>query len=277
MEKKKPSLPALRFLLPAAAFLGLAVFLLLGLDRNPDEIPSPLIDKPAPAWRLARLAGAPSPVAPTPAGANGTGAKGISIDGTVTGGTVIGQRPSGAGPAGAAAGSGSGSGSGSTDGATRNGTSGAADAARANVPAGTGLTSAPAPGAGPATLDSAQLRGQPYLLNVWASWCLPCLQEHPQLLVLARMQQIRLVGMNYKDAPADASAWLRQHGNPFDDIVTDPRGRAGIDFGVYGVPETFLIDGDGHIRFKHTGVITPEVLQHRLLPAIAALKGAPSP
>lgn len=265
MEKKKPSLPALRFLLPAAAFLGLAVFLLLGLDRNPDEIPSPLIDKPAPAWRLSRLAGTPSPVAPTPSPAADTG----STPGPRANGTATDSLAGNADTVGTAD-------SGRPDGAARSDTSGSTGAATGVGQTGSTTASGPAPAAS-TILDAAQLRGQPYLLNVWASWCLPCLQEHPQLLVLARMQQIRLVGMNYKDAPADAGAWLRQHGNPFDDIVTDPRGRVGIDFGVYGVPETFLIDGDGHIRFKHTGVITPEVLQHRLLPAIAALKGAPAP
>lgn len=199
MEKKR-SLLFLRYLIPALLFIALAVFLLLGLGRNPNEIPSPLIDKPAPPYRLALLADTPPPAfGPLPTSM----ATGIPSDGT---------------------------------------------------------------------LDAQALRGAPYLLNVWASWCAPCLQEHPQMLALAKARNIHLVGLNYKDQAADARRWLHRHGNPFDTIVLDPKGRTAIDFGVYGVPETFLIDAQGQIRFKHVGPLTDDVLKQKLLPAMAAVK-----
>jgi cytochrome c biogenesis protein CcmG/thiol:disulfide interchange protein DsbE len=189
---------SLRYIVPVLLFLVVAGFLLLGLDRNPSEIPSPLIDKPAPAWSLPRLA-----------------AVGADKDGTTE-------------PV--------------------------------------------------AMLQGAWLKGAPYLLNVWASWCAPCLQEHPLLVELAGRRLITLVGINYKDRPQDATAWLARHGNPFGAIVADRDGRTAIDFGVYGVPETFLIDAEGVIRFKHIGPLTASVLNDKLLPAIAALPAAgPSP
>src|SRR5690606_17146292 len=94
------------------------------------------------------------------------------------------------------------------------------------------------PGGEATTLRSEALAGEPYLLNVWASWCGPCLQEHPQLVALARQKLVRIVGINYKDRPEDARAWLARHGNPFSHVVADHDGRTAIDFGVYGVPET---------------------------------------
>ena len=174
---------SLKYVLPVVLFLVVAGFLLLGLDRNPAEIPSPLIGKPAPDWSLPQLA-----------------------------------------------------------------------AEQAAPP-----------------LGNQALRGAPYLLNVWASWCAPCLQEHPQLIELAARKVIRIVGVNYKDRPDDARAWLKRHGNPFSDTVADRDGRAAIDFGVYGVPETFLIDAQGVIRFKQIGALTPQALREQLLPAIARL------
>jgi cytochrome c biogenesis protein CcmG/thiol:disulfide interchange protein DsbE len=120
------------------------------------------------------------------------------------------------------------------------------------------------------------LQGAPYLLNVWASWCAPCLQEHPQLIDLARRKVIRIVGVNYKDRPEDARAWLSRHGNPFSDTLADRDGRTAIVFGVYGVPETFLVDAQGVIRFKQIGALTAESLHDRLLPAIAKLAATPS-
>ncbi len=180
---------ALRYIVPIALFAVLAGFLLAGLDRNPNEIPSPLIGKPAPAYTLPHLA-PDAPVTP---------------------------------------------------------------------------------------LDSRTLAGAPYLLNVWASWCTPCLQEHPLLLDLSRRKLIRIVGINYKDRPDDARAWLRKHGDPFAITVADRDGRTAIDFGVYGVPETFLIDAGGVVRFKQIGPLTAEAVEKRLLPAIRTLSTAAGP
>ena len=189
-RRKKPARKAglfsWRYLLPAGFFVVLAVFLLQGLGRNPNEIPSPLIGKEAPAFELPRLAGVAAPDT--------------------------------------------------------------------------------------SSISSASLRGKPYLLNVWASWCMPCLQEHPQMMALAQRHRIRMVGMNYKDRPEDARRWLARNGNPFDEIMVDAQGRTAIDFGVYGVPETFLIDGEGRIRRKIVGAISIETLQNELLPAIERLE-----
>ncbi|GAA0907851.1 DsbE family thiol:disulfide interchange protein [Luteibacter anthropi] len=121
------------------------------------------------------------------------------------------------------------------------------------------------------SVDKASLLGKPYFVNVFASWCIECVHEHPQLLGSMRQLGLPLIGFNYKDDPAEATAWLAQHGNPFDTIVADRDGRAGIDFGVYGAPETFLIDGRGVIRYKHVGPITPEVIEGEIRPALAAL------
>ena len=172
----------LKYVVPALAFVVIVGFLLVGLGRDPSEIPSPLIGKPAPAWALPGLPGEDT------------------------------------------------------------------------------------------LLRSEALAGEPYLLNVWASWCAPCLQEHPQLVALAGRKLVRIIGIDYKDRPEDARAWLARHGNPFTHVVADRDGRTAIDFGVYGVPETFLVDGKGVIRFKHIGAITDEALQHRLLPAIEELR-----
>jgi cytochrome c biogenesis protein CcmG, thiol:disulfide interchange protein DsbE len=185
---------SLRYIVPVLLFLVLAGFLLLGLERNPSEIPSPLIGKPAPQWSLPRLA--------------------------------------------------------------------TTDAVAAGAQEEGGL------------LDGASLKGQPYLVNVWASWCAPCLQEHPVLVELAKRKVIRIVGINYKDRPEDARGWLSRHGNPFAAVVADRDGRTAIDFGVYGVPETFLVDAKGVIRFKHIGALTVEAVRGRLLPAIGALGSA---
>ena len=181
---------SLRYIVPVLLFLLVAGFLLLGLDRKPGEIPSPLIGKAAPSWALPRL---PSATASGAAVADGS------------------------------------------------------------------------------MLAANTLKGKPYLLNVWASWCAPCLQEHPILVDLARRNVITIVGVNYKDKPEDARAWLARHGNPFGATVADRDGRTAIDFGVYGVPETFLVDAQGIVRFKHIGALTDEAMRARLLPAIAAL------
>ncbi|MCD6681520.1 MAG: DsbE family thiol:disulfide interchange protein [Burkholderiaceae bacterium] len=167
---------ALRFIVPVAVFAIIAWFLLAGLDRNPREIPSPLIGKPAPDFSL--------PVTH--------------------------------------------------------------DLAR--------------------TWSPQALRGKVWLLNVWGSWCAACQVEHPVLNDLARTGEIPLIGLAWKDMPENSIAWLRKLGNPYSVVVSDVQGRVGIDYGVYGAPETFLIDGAGIIRYKHVGPVTPELLQQKLLP-----------
>lgn len=173
-----------KFLVPLVLFLVLAGFLGLGLTLNPRLVPSPLIDKPAPEFRLSQL-----------------------------------ENPDG-------------------------------------------------------YVSLADMRGKVWLLNVWASWCPACLQEHPVLLDLARQQVVPIVGLNYKDGRDDAIGWLRRHGDPYTTSVMDADGRVGIDYGVYGVPETFLIDQVGMIRYKHIGPVTPEAVRDLILPKIAELKRA---
>lgn len=172
----------LRYLLPLAAFLAMAVFLAMGLSRDPRAVPSAMIDKPAPAIGL------PSLLEPD-------------------------QK-----------------------------------------------------------LDVQSLRGQVWLLNVWASWCGPCKEELPVLREAARRHGIPLYGLNYKDKPEDARAWLARNGNPYIASASDVDGRVGIEYGVYGVPETFVIDGDGRIRYKQLGLITPELWRTRLQPMIESLQ-----
>jgi len=172
----------LRFLIPLALFIVLAGFLLRGLFLNPREVPSPLINKPAPQFTLAQLA-------------------------------------------------------------------------------------QPGQSFGPQ-----DMRGQVWLLNVWASWCVACRQEHPLLVELSKRKAVPIVGLNYKDKPDAASGWLAQFGNPYDLSVKDIDGRVGIDYGVYGVPETFLIDKAGVIRFKQIGPITEEVWTKKMQPLIEELR-----
>ncbi|HSV19210.1 MAG TPA: DsbE family thiol:disulfide interchange protein [Casimicrobiaceae bacterium] len=172
----------LRWSIPLAVFAILVVFLAIGLTRDPREVPSPLIGKPAPAFRLAQL-----------------------------------DQPD-------------------------------------------------------KLLGPADLRGQVWLLNVWASWCVSCRVEHPLLLDLAKAGIVPVVGLDYKDKPDDGRAWLAQHGDPYRVSVQDVDGRAGIDWGVYGVPETFVIDKNGTIRFKHIGPVTAEALQQTILPLVRELQ-----
>lgn len=172
-----------KFLIPLGLFVVLLAFLGIGLTLNPREVPSPLVDKPAPAFSLAQLH--------TP------------------------ER----------------------------------------------------------VLTPADLKGQVWLLNVWASWCVSCRQEHPLLVELGKANVVPIYGLNYKDQRPDALKWLDQFGNPYTASIMDPDGRVGIDYGVYGVPETFLIDKAGVIRYKQIGPITPEVLQQKLLPMIRSLQG----
>ena len=124
-------------------------------------------------------------------------------------------------------------------------------------------------------LETADLKtGKVTIVNFWASWCVPCHAEHPLLMALKDKADLVLAGINYKDAPADARHFLGANGNPYAKVGADLNGRAAIDWGVYGVPETFVVDGTGRITYKHLGPITEESLQSRLLPAIeAARKG----
>jgi len=187
-----------KFLIPLVLFFGLVVFLAVGLKRDPREIPSPLINKPAPDFTLPTLA-------------------------------VGGQ------------------------------------------------------------FSPAEMRGKVWMFNVWATWCVACREEHPVLVAFAEKHQVPIVGLSYKEIqPQDEAAklaehlklqvarersevWLKRHGNPYVTSVMDLDGRVGIDYGVYGVPETFLIDAQGVIRYKHVGPLTPEVLRERLGPLMKSL------
>lgn len=171
----------MRYAIPLVLFLALVAFLAIGLGRDPREVPSPLINKPAPTFRLVQL-----------------------------------KDPS-------------------------------------------------------RSFSSEDMRGKVWLLNVWASWCVACRDEHPMLLELARQNALPIYGLNYKDKPTDAISWLNELGDPYVLSVSDLDGRVGIDYGVYGAPETFLIDRDGVIRFKQIGPVTPEVWTKEIAPLLAEL------
>ncbi len=115
------------------------------------------------------------------------------------------------------------------------------------------------------------MRGQVWLLNVWASWCVACRQEHPLLVQYAKQAKVPIYGLNYKDERAAGMKWLADFGNPYTVSISDRDGRVGIDFGVYGVPETFVIDREGVIRYKQIGPLTPEVLRDTIVPLIKQL------
>ena len=172
----------MKFLIPLGVFAVLAVFLGLGLKLNPREIPSPLIGKPVPNFRLTRLHDAEQSFGPE------------------------------------------------------------------------------------------DFKGKVWLLNVWASWCASCRTEHPVLNAWAGNGEVEIVGLNYKDDPESARQWLAQLGNPYTLSVMDPDGRVGIDWGVYGVPETFVVDAHGIIRHKHTGPIAAQDIQTGLRPLVQRLK-----
>jgi cytochrome c biogenesis protein CcmG/thiol:disulfide interchange protein DsbE len=172
----------LKYIIPLVIFIVMAVFLAVGLNLNPRDIPSPLIDKPAPAFSAPKL-----------------------------------EAPS-------------------------------------------------------ETLSQADMKGKVWLFNVWASWCVSCRSEHPILNQLAQQKAAVIVGLNYKDEPDAAKNWLTQLGNPYDVSIMDQDGRIGIDWGVYGVPETFVIDKKGVIRYKHTGPVTSQDVQAIFLPLIAKLQ-----
>ena len=113
--------------------------------------------------------------------------------------------------------------------------------------------------------------GKVWILNVWASWCVACRQEHPVLIQMAREKDVPVYGLNYKDAPSDARMWLKQHGNPYELNAVDYKGDVGINYGVYGVPESFIIDKHGIIRHKVIGPITEEILHECIKPLVKML------
>lgn len=115
------------------------------------------------------------------------------------------------------------------------------------------------------------LLGKPYLLNVWATWCVSCRAEHETLVQLARTGLIDIYGLNWKDDRAGAQTWLRRLGNPYVASIFDQKGRTAIDLGVYGAPETFLVDSQGIIHYKHAGPVTPELINGTLLPMLEQL------
>lgn len=141
------------------------------------------------------------------------------------------------------------------------------------------------------TLSPKDMQGKVWLLNVWASWCVSCRQEHPVLVEFSKKASVPLLGLNYKEVRGDggfdmgkmsadeekklafqrANQWLSQHGNPYTATIMDLDGRVGIDYGVYGVPETYVIDKAGVIRMKHTGPISPEILSKKIMPLLAEL------
>jgi cytochrome c biogenesis protein CcmG, thiol:disulfide interchange protein DsbE len=140
------------------------------------------------------------------------------------------------------------------------------------------LIGKPAPGFELTRLDAPEqklkrddLLGKVWVLNVWASWCAPCREEHPLVMELARRKLAPVYGLNYKDTRPAGMAFLTQLGNPYEASLFDADGRVGIDYGVYGVPETFVVDKQGTIRFKHIGPLTPEVLEKKLTPLLKEL------
>ena len=122
------------------------------------------------------------------------------------------------------------------------------------------------------TMSEVDLKGEVSLVNVWASWCVACRHEHDLLVDLARQGKVRIIGLNYKDEEADAKLWLQRLGDPYEVTLVDRDGRAGIDWGVYGVPETFVVDRDGVVRHKQIGPLTPDNLRETILPLLSRLQ-----
>jgi len=122
------------------------------------------------------------------------------------------------------------------------------------------------------TFSPASMKGQVWILNVWASWCVACREEHPVLVDLAKSGQAPLIGLDYKDKREDALVMLERQGNPYVLSAFDADGRVGIDYGVYGVPETYVIDQAGVIRFKHIGPLTQQILNQKIYPLLTELK-----
>jgi cytochrome c biogenesis protein CcmG/thiol:disulfide interchange protein DsbE len=128
--------------------------------------------------------------------------------------------------------------------------------------------SLPALGQDDVTITHEDLIGQPFLINVWASWCPTCRTEHPFVEQLAASGLLRVIGLNYRDEEEDALAWLEYFGNPYALNMADVSGRTAIDFGVYAAPESFLVDADGYILFKQVGMLTPDIIEKEILPLI---------
>lgn len=122
----------------------------------------------------------------------------------------------------------------------------------------------------------ADYKGRVWLLNVWASWCVSCRVEHPVLNQLARTGEVPIIGLNYKDGREEALHWLRERGDPYAASAFDEDGRVGIDWGVYGVPETFVIDKQGNIRYKHTGPVDQKAVTEKIMPMVHALEKEPA-
>ncbi|WP_102944639.1 DsbE family thiol:disulfide interchange protein [Stenotrophomonas sp. VV52] len=123
-------------------------------------------------------------------------------------------------------------------------------------------------------VSSNELRGAPYVLNVWGSWCAACREEHPILTRFAETKRVRVIGYNWKDEPADALRWLEQLGNPFVLVLADIEGRTAIDWGVTAAPETFLVDASGVVRWKYSGALSQRVIDTQLLPELDKLERA---
>ncbi|UOV03456.1 DsbE family thiol:disulfide interchange protein [Pseudoxanthomonas sp. F37] len=121
-------------------------------------------------------------------------------------------------------------------------------------------------------VTNADLAGQPYVMNVWGSWCPECRVEHPVLTQFALTKRVRFIGYNLKDERPDALRWLEQFGNPYMMVLADVEGRTAIDWGIYGAPETFLVDGNGVIRWKHVGAIDQAIIDHQLIPALEKIE-----
>jgi cytochrome c biogenesis protein CcmG/thiol:disulfide interchange protein DsbE len=124
------------------------------------------------------------------------------------------------------------------------------------------------------TFTERDMRGKVWLLNVWASWCVSCREEHPVLLDLAASGAVPIYGLNYKDKREDGLAWLKGMGDPYKLSIYDFDGRVGIDYGVYGVPETYVIDKAGVIRYKRIGPLTPQIVKEKVLPLVRELERA---
>ncbi|KAB8164879.1 DsbE family thiol:disulfide interchange protein [Lysobacter maris] len=125
-------------------------------------------------------------------------------------------------------------------------------------------------------VSSDELKGAPYLLNVWGSWCPECRVEHPVLTRFAETKRIRVIGYNWKDEHADAVRWLEQYGNPYWLVLVDYEGKAAIDWGIYGAPETFLVDAGGIVRWKHVGPVGEAEIRDQLLPLLDQLDAGPA-
>jgi len=123
-----------------------------------------------------------------------------------------------------------------------------------------------------ATLSNKDMLGKVWLFNVWASWCGSCRDEHPLLVEFGKSGMVPIIGLDYKDQRMDGMRWLQGLGNPYTVVAFDADGRVGIDYGVYGVPETYVIDKQGVIRYKQIGPVTPEALQTKIIPLVKELQ-----